>query len=94
MSDKTNYRCRITSGDVLYWSREPRGPSRVATTSYPTGDCRTKKKESYDAYEGNIQEVIGEGHCATGLECQVIICTTRWLPRAAIEAKLLGSGGG
>ena len=40
-----------------------------------------RKTESWDTHEGHIQEVIGEQHTATGLECQVVICTTRWLPR-------------
>jgi hypothetical protein len=48
-----------------------------------------QKTESWDAHKGHIQEVIGERHSATGLECQVVICTTRWLLRAANETKLL-----
>ena len=48
-----------------------------------------RETESWDTHGGYIQDVIGERHTATGHECLVVIYTTRWLPRRAVETKLL-----
>ena len=48
-----------------------------------------RETESWDTHGGHIQDMIGERHAATGHECQVVIYTTRWLPRRAVKTKLL-----
>jgi hypothetical protein len=48
-----------------------------------------RETEDRDANGGSIQEVIGLRQTTIGLECQVIIYTTRWLSRTAVETKLL-----
>jgi hypothetical protein len=48
-----------------------------------------RKMESWDAHEDHNREVIGERHSAAGLQCQVSIYATHWLPRAVVETELL-----
>ena len=69
-------------GNFVTLSDSPQPAIRQETDS-------ERKTESWDAHKSHIQEVIGEQHSVTGLECQVVIYTTRWLPRAAIETKPL-----
>jgi len=66
----------------------PALPDPPQSATQPETDPELKK-ESWDAHEGCIQEVIGERHNESGLECQVVIYTTRWVPRAAVGTKLL-----
>ena len=44
---------------------------------------------NWNAEDCHIQQVIGERRTASAWECHVIVCIKKWVPKAAVQPKLL-----
>jgi hypothetical protein len=68
-------------------AKRPRRASSVSSSARP--EDLTREEEILDGHEWQAQRIVGERQTPSGLEYEVRVEKTVWLPRATLHTKLM-----